>query len=216
MNIIDIIDEKVSLRTLLENYGVVFKGNRFACPIHDGRNLNCVLTDRPYFHCFKCNGNWNAISFVRHKENCDTKKAIDILDDMFTLGLNKTADREVIKKHQIIKEQRYDVEKADREEARKFLECFENELPLTEDEQDKFISDWISEAKTKRLVEAVKPIDENREHRHKIIVELRKIELLLDEFDLSNPQEWSNNRTDNFMALKKKQTELDEMYWKLC
>lgn len=216
MNIIDIIDERVNLRTLLENYDVKFKGNRFACPIHNGKNLNCILTDRPYFHCFKCGINTNAISFVRHKENCDTKTAIGILDKMFMLGLKKELPPKEFKKIQQRKQEVDEFRQQDIDNAFEFLDNFKDELPLTKEEQNKFIGDWIEEAEQKRMIELNKPKDENKEQRHEVITELRKVEKMLDSFDLTTWRNWDDKLLDDFMALKKNQFELDELYWELA
>lgn len=217
MDKIEIIKSKITMHDILLHYGIKPNCGMFIkCISHSEKTPSMKIYPNNTCHCWGCGFDCDVIGFVAKMQNVGYSDAINYIDEVFRLGLKTELSPKELRQIQEHKKQAIQQEQSDRADARAFLDNFKAELPLTKEERNKFILDWISEAKAKRLVEASKPIDEHKEQRHKIIAELRKVERLLDHFDLSNPQDWSDNRMDSFMALKKKQTELDESYWKLC
>lgn len=90
INIFDEIKERVSMREVLELYGIHPKrgNNIYLCFAHNDRNPSANLTrDGRHFKCFAC-GFWGDIfTVVQHFENCDCKTAMRIIDTKFGLGL---------------------------------------------------------------------------------------------------------------------------------
>lgn len=90
MDIFYEIKSRVKMRDLLENYGIrPYRGtNIYRCVFHNDKHPSARITpDSDRFHCFVCNKAWDIFDFVQEYENCDLKKAIQILDARFDLGL---------------------------------------------------------------------------------------------------------------------------------
>lgn len=90
MNVIEEMKDKVTMRELLESYGIQPSRGRniYCCPFHsDAKPSANIVKGCDKFHCFAENKTWDIIDFVQEMEKCDLKKALQILDDKFNLGL---------------------------------------------------------------------------------------------------------------------------------
>ena len=90
MNIFDEVKTKVSMKDVLEMYGIYpSRGtNIYKCPFHsDSKPSANIIKGCEKFHCFPCDLTLDIIDFVQKKEGCGVKTAITILDKKFKLGL---------------------------------------------------------------------------------------------------------------------------------
>lgn len=72
------IKQSQSVADVLRQYGVKISRGRCKCFVHGGKNLN-MSVNRLYAHCFKCGASVDIFGVVQHFENCDFKKAFEIL-----------------------------------------------------------------------------------------------------------------------------------------
>lgn len=96
MEIFEEIKYRVSMRDVLEHYGVrpVRGTNIYRCFLHDDsrpsantffdKKCNCYK-----FHCFPCNWTGDIFDVVEHFEKCNRKESMKIIDHKFGLGLYK-------------------------------------------------------------------------------------------------------------------------------
>ena len=89
-----IIKSAVTIRMVLDHYGVVLKKTghelRGKCPIHRGPNNKhfTANTSKNVFKCFlsECDAHGNAIDFVVAMEHCSVREAAVKLRDWFKVG----------------------------------------------------------------------------------------------------------------------------------
>lgn len=90
MDILEEIKNRVSMRDLLESYGIypVRGTNIYKCCFHDDKSPSAnIIRGCEKFHCFMENRTWDLFDFVQEYERCDFKTAIKILDTKFNLGV---------------------------------------------------------------------------------------------------------------------------------
>ena len=91
MDILEEIKSRVTMRELLDLYGIYpHRGrNIYRCPFHtpDTKPSANIVKGCEKFHCFAENKTWDIFDFVQDIEHCDLKKATQILDTKFKLGL---------------------------------------------------------------------------------------------------------------------------------
>ena len=90
MNMFEEMKERVSMRDVLEMYGVhPTRGkNIYRCPFHnDNKPSANVCRDGKIFRCFTENKAWDIFDFVREMDGCDLKTAMKTIDTKFGLGL---------------------------------------------------------------------------------------------------------------------------------
>lgn len=119
MDIIEEMKSRVSMRELLESYGIqpVRGTNIYRCLFHspDKRPSANIIKGCDRFHCFVCNQSWDILDIVQQIEKCDWKTSTKIIDGQFGLGLlghlthkekleisrkNKLREQEKLKKKQ--------------------------------------------------------------------------------------------------------------------
>lgn len=79
---LDKIKSAVSMKNVLESFGVDTKLNPCACPLHASKGGKCLGYNDETAHCFHCDGSWNIFSFVKDIKNCDFKEALDYLANL--------------------------------------------------------------------------------------------------------------------------------------
>jgi len=92
MDLIESVFQKVSLKDVLEMYGIYPKRgrNNYICFMHNDKHPSAGLTkDGKKFHCFSCGATLGLFDVVQHFEQCDFKTATKILDNKFHLELFK-------------------------------------------------------------------------------------------------------------------------------
>lgn len=90
MDIVKEIKERVSMRELLEFYGIhpVRGNNNYLCLFHDDHKPSAGITkDGKNWHCFSCLVTASVIDVVSQIKQCEFKKALRIIDNDFGLGL---------------------------------------------------------------------------------------------------------------------------------
>lgn len=103
MNILETIQERVSMLDVLELYGQTpvrrFGGTNYKCFAHMDTRPSAGLTKEGKFHCFSCGWTGNIFDVVQHFEQCDIKRAMKILDEKLHLGvyqeLSESEKREI-------------------------------------------------------------------------------------------------------------------------
>ena len=84
------IKERVSMKDLLESYGIYPERgtNIYKCCFHnDAKPSANIVRGCQKFHCFAENKTWDVFDFVQDIERCDLKTAVKLLDERFNLGL---------------------------------------------------------------------------------------------------------------------------------
>ena len=75
----DDIKHIVSVPDILQRYGVEVKRGRCRGFCHDGRDQNMQVSEQ-FAYCHVCHAKFDIFSIVQHFENCDFKRAKQILD----------------------------------------------------------------------------------------------------------------------------------------
>lgn len=92
MEILEAIKNRVSMREVLEMYGIypVRGTNIYRCFAHNDKKPSAnIIKGTDIFHCFSCQYSGDIFAVVQHFEKCDFKTSMRILDDKFKLGLYK-------------------------------------------------------------------------------------------------------------------------------
>jgi hypothetical protein len=118
MTNIEIIKEKVSMEELLEKYGIHRERKNYLCPFHPDKKPSAGIDRNGWFHCFSCGVNYNVIEFVKAYEKCDIKTAIQKIDLIFGLGLNKAYSKQQLKEFRLAKEKNELQKKIEQREKR--------------------------------------------------------------------------------------------------
>lgn len=69
----------VSVPDILQRYGVEVKRGRCRGFCHDGRDQNMQVSEQ-FAYCHVCHAKFDIFSIVQHFENCDFKRAKQIID----------------------------------------------------------------------------------------------------------------------------------------
>lgn len=81
------IKELVKMGDLLNYYGFeIGKGNRIACPFHNGEDKNLGFKDN-FYNCFVCGSNGDVIKFVQDYFNLTFSEALHKINEDFSLNL---------------------------------------------------------------------------------------------------------------------------------
>lgn len=89
MDLAQEIKDKINMYQILDSYGYEMnRHKKMCCPFHtDNTPSFGIYNQGKSFKCFGCGANGDVIAFVRQSENCDFKKAIEIIDNRFGLML---------------------------------------------------------------------------------------------------------------------------------
>ena len=93
MDIIEEIKSRVSMREVLDFYGIypVRGQNIYRCFVHnDNRPSANIIKGADKFQCFSCSFTGDIFDVVEVFEKCDRKKTLRILDERYSLGLYKS------------------------------------------------------------------------------------------------------------------------------
>lgn len=85
------IKQTISMRDVLEKYGVkVNRNGMCCCPIHGERHPSMKVFSDGY-KCFACNSNGDVIKFIQEMEGCDFKQAFRILGGTYQKHESETS-----------------------------------------------------------------------------------------------------------------------------
>lgn len=90
MNTLEEMKNRVSMRELLESYGIYpHRGrNIYLCISHNEKNPSAnIVKGCEKFHCFSCGFTGDIFDVVMLMDKCDLKTATKIIDDRFRLGI---------------------------------------------------------------------------------------------------------------------------------
>lgn len=76
---VDKIKSYVSIKDVLNSFGVDTNKNPTDCPFHSSKGGKCLGFNNETAHCFHCDGSWNIFSFVKDFKKCDFKEALEYL-----------------------------------------------------------------------------------------------------------------------------------------
>lgn len=83
-NFLDSLMSAINIGQLMSYMGIDTRKNPTGCPFHASKGGKCLSfggNGGSTAHCFHCEGNWNAISFVKQVKMLDSKEAIEFLAD---------------------------------------------------------------------------------------------------------------------------------------
>lgn len=90
MNVIEEMKNRVSMRELLESYGIYPKRgtNIYLCINHSEKNPSAnIVKGCEKFHCFSCGFTGDIFDVVMLMDKCNLKTATKIIDNRFRLGI---------------------------------------------------------------------------------------------------------------------------------
>lgn len=76
------LQNRISMKDVLESFGVNTSMNPTSCPFHESRGGKCLGFTYQVAHCFHCDGAWNVFSLVKEKKNCDFKESLQYLANL--------------------------------------------------------------------------------------------------------------------------------------
>lgn len=155
-DILQAVKQAVTVTAAVDMYLPCVKRSRgrIPCPIHNGKDYNCTVTDS-YFHCFVCGAGGDVISFVRQLFSIDCGSAIRKLNDDFCLGLPLDRKATVGERLELKRKRREYLEKRKAEDDRKAAEL---------KRYHELWDEWIRLDK-QRILYAPKPGDEEFDPR---------------------------------------------------
>ena len=86
-NFLDLVKSRVSIESVLSDFGVDTSRNPTTCPFHNSNGGKCLGFKGETAHCFHCDGSWNIYSLVKEYKRLDFKDALLWIVDRF--GLQK-------------------------------------------------------------------------------------------------------------------------------
>ena len=73
------IKSKVSIESLLSEFGSDTSTNPTNCPFHDSKGGKCLGFKDEVAHCFHCDESWNIFTLVQQQKNCNFTEALEWL-----------------------------------------------------------------------------------------------------------------------------------------
>jgi len=80
------IKSKVSIESLLSEFGSDTSSNPTNCPFHDSKGGKCLGFKDEVAHCFHCDDSWNIFTLVQQKKNCNFTEALEWLAEREGMG----------------------------------------------------------------------------------------------------------------------------------
>lgn len=123
MDIVKEIRDRVSMKEVLDYYGIIPKRsyNNYTCLFHspDRKPSAGITKDGKLYHCFSCNVTASVFDVVSQIKGCDFKTSIKVIDNDFGLGLFRELTHK--EKLQLAREQKERERlKAEREELARY------------------------------------------------------------------------------------------------
>jgi P4 family phage/plasmid primase-like protien len=132
---IDKVKNHLSMRQVLDSFGVDTSRNPSACLFHASSGGKCLGFNTDTAHCFHCDGSWNIFSLVKQQKNCSFYEALQYLANL--AGLQ---DELEVSRQKYIDSIR-DVERDEKKGILAgFLELMEDEKP---GEATEIVVNWI-------------------------------------------------------------------------
>lgn len=88
-NNFDELRQRITIREILEDYGITVSGKRIACPIHDGNNKTSFSFTNSAFNCFSCGRRGGLVDLVMCLRDCDWNEALVYLENRTGLKLTR-------------------------------------------------------------------------------------------------------------------------------
>lgn len=114
---LDKLKSEISMKDVLDSFGINTTNNPTMCPFHDSKGGKCLGFNDATAHCFHCNGSWNIFSFVKEVKKYDFKEALEYLANLAGM----MDDLEVSRKKYI-----ESIRDKEAEEKQKLFMCFIN------------------------------------------------------------------------------------------
>jgi len=76
---IERVSRAVSIKEVLNDFGVDTSKNPTSCPFHASTGGKCLGFNNETAHCFHCDGSWNIFTLVKQEKNLDFKGALEYL-----------------------------------------------------------------------------------------------------------------------------------------
>lgn len=95
---LEVLKSALSMKNVLEHFGVDTSRNPTACPFHASAGGKCLGFNNETAHCFHCDGSWNIYSFVKDMKKCEFKEAMEYLSHLAGLDNQLKESRENFKK----------------------------------------------------------------------------------------------------------------------
>lgn len=113
--------EKVSMKEILEKYGILTRNSMFRCPFHGEDRHPSAKAYQNSYHCFCCGNTSDTIGFVENYFNLSFKEAMQKINIDFNLGLdpNYKVDYDKLNK---IKSEQYERRKIQEKQKKKYCE----------------------------------------------------------------------------------------------
>ena len=117
----DEIKKSVSMREIIEQYGIKVNGHGFCCcPFHKEKTASMKVYKTSY-NCFGCGANGDIFSFVMGMDHCDFKTAYKALGgsykaksdhqrNLYQYHLQKRKEKEIKRQQRLIHEKREMIE----------------------------------------------------------------------------------------------------------
>lgn len=83
---IEEIKATVSLKSLMEHYGVEFRYNIACCPFHNDKRASLGVKNNRYY-CFACGEHGDVIDFVKQYDGVSTAEAINTIATLYGIQL---------------------------------------------------------------------------------------------------------------------------------
>lgn len=143
---IDVIENAVTVPSVLGLHNVRTSGTRCRCPIHNGRRYSFSFTDK-LFHCFTCGASGGVIQLEAMLDGTDDDTACHVLADQYALDIDRPmskAEKKDAKLTTMI-ENDYKKYKAEQHDYYKRLSnLYRNIKDVPElDELARDLSDWL-------------------------------------------------------------------------
>lgn len=108
-NFLDSLKSYLSMKDVLDSFGVDTSKNPTACPFHTSKGGKCLGFNYVTAHCFHCDGRWNIFSFVKDMKKCDFKEALTYLSNL--AGMQDELEKSKRRYLDNLKEKEYDERK---------------------------------------------------------------------------------------------------------
>lgn len=91
----DVVKENVSALEVGHVLGLDIRKGRCKCPIHNGSDYNCSLSEtKPLYHCFVCGAKGDVIGLVRTVMGMSFPDVIRWFNSTFNLGMDINAHKD--------------------------------------------------------------------------------------------------------------------------
>jgi DNA primase len=92
LDIVDVISSRINLKKTGKNYSAL-------CPFHNEKSPSFnVIQSKQFYHCFGCGASGDVIKFIQEHDNLSFVRAVEYLEKLAGINLEKTDDKIIPKK----------------------------------------------------------------------------------------------------------------------